>query len=269
MAWDIQTTSSEVVLWNILLMVEIALVIFFLIKRGRKHVESLGLLWLLIGFIPIILACFSRPHFGLTLQPYWMAYASAGYFLIISSLLARLKNLISQKLWAMIVLVLITFYVAQSQFYNLIWDNQKKYCAYWLKHSFNSFWPDFWLGHTYMNEGNFEQARIHFQRTITHNNADFNAYGNLGVAEFKLGNLEKAHLYLNKALSLSPDSAYTYYWLGCLALEQRHLKDAKEYFLQALSLDKTLLVAQKKLSTIDLENSKCALPGAQKIREDF
>jgi len=228
-----------------IIVLTLLLVVFKFWKRSPK---TFALVWLFIGFGLVIFACFSRPALGFVIQPHWLATASIGFFLLVAMFLCYLQKFMNKKVWIAILLMLMLFYVSTSRQYNYRWNNQKRYCLYWLSISPQSFWPNFWLGYSYMDEKNYQKARTHFMKNLKKgvNTAEVN--GNLGIVEYELNNYNVSISYFAKVLKLQPEFVDTWYYLGLNYMKIGDLKRAEEYFLHAVELDKYFISPRKELA---------------------
>lgn len=221
-----------------------------LAQKTKRDEISLALSWIGIGFLPVAWACLSRPLFGIIIEPHWLIFSSIGYFLLLATLLVRLRNFVNSKLYAALLVTIGLFYLTSTWNYNYLWGDQKRYCRYWQALSPYAYGPNFWLGYAYLEEGNYRQARDPFRRILKGGVRDFETLGNLGLAEYRLGNLPAALNFFQESLAMNPRYADTHYYVGDIYLKSGQLKMAEFFFTQAVRLDPSLIDSQRKLTVI-------------------
>ena len=250
LAWETYVLPESIFIWCLLYVLMIAALLFFIVKYWKRDIIAFSLIWLFIGFGIVPLACFSRPALGFVIQPHWLSVPSIGFFLSVAVFLSALRKRMNKKVWILLVCLIVLACVLKSRQYNNRWNSQKKYCRYWLTVSPQSFWPNFWLGHSYMVEGDYAKAKIHFIRNLKKGIHDEEIYGNLGIVEYELKNYDDSILYLEKALAIKPDSAETHYYLGRGYIKKKMFRKAEEYYLQAIELDRYLLSPREGLALL-------------------
>lgn len=221
-----------------------------LAQKTKRDEISLAIAWIGIGFLPVAWACLSRPLFGIIIEPHWLIFSSIGYFLLLAILLAKLRNFINSKLYAVLLVSIGLFYLTGTWNYNYLWGDQKRYCRYWQALSPYAYGPNFWLGYAYLEEGNYRQARDPFTRILKSGVRDFETLGNLGLVEYRLGNFKTALNFFQESLAMNPRYADTHYYIGDIYLKSGQLKMAEKFFIQAVRLDPSLIDSQKKLTLI-------------------
>ena len=110
--------------------------------------------------------------------------------------------------------------------------------------------PNFWLGHSLLEENNYEEARKVYQFLLQKANQSFEVFGNAGIVEYRLHNLDDALFYFKKSLAIDQSNANTYYYMGDIYLQKGDLENAQRAFDQCLKRDPNFLDAEKKLSGI-------------------
>lgn len=248
--WNTGFQGGGVWGWSLFL-VGLVVVCLGLVVRGKKNPVSFGLMWLAIGFIPVVLGCFSRPWFGIIIEPHWLSYSSMGFFLIAGVGLVWLQKFLRRSLWIMVVSAVLVFCVVVSQKYNFLWGNQIRYCTYWLTSCPGNFMPLFWLAYGYLEREDYWMARHLFLRMLERGVRYEWVYGNLGLCEYHLHNYEAALKYFDQARQLNPGKADTLYYTGLIYLEHGDLQKSEEAFKQAIVLDAALIDSGKKLKLIE------------------
>jgi tetratricopeptide (TPR) repeat protein len=94
------------------------------------------------------------------------------------------------------------------------------------------------LGKAYLDKGEYEKARFHFEKVIELDPALLGAYVNLAKIYIDhLKQYEKARAYLLEALNRNPDYPSPYLNLGVIHLHLRELPQAIKNFNKVLELD--------------------------------
>ncbi|VAX36517.1 hypothetical protein MNBD_UNCLBAC01-70 [hydrothermal vent metagenome] len=250
LAWDAPPVEN-VFLWNTVFVLFILGISFFFYRfSGRFRRESLALSWILIGFIPVTLACFSRPKLGFVIQPHWLFFSSIGYFLLLASLFSRLYKHVHKILWWGTLVSLLSFYMMNAHYYNYLWGDQKRYCQKWLVISPHNYWPNYWLGYAYLEEKEYAKAKRYFLKIAGRGLKLAEVLGNLGIIEKNLGSLDLAMQYFRQSLKQNISYADTYYYMGDIYFTKGLFKDAEKMFNEAIRRDRYLYDSWEKLAKI-------------------
>jgi tetratricopeptide (TPR) repeat protein len=194
---------------------------------------------------------------GLIIEPHWFFVSSAGFFVLTALLLNNLRRF-SPKTWWIVPVALIIFLGWQTRNYNTLWKDQKTYCRYWLSLSPKNHGPNFWLAHAYLQDQDYAQARIYFNRAFVNGFIDWQVYANLGLIENALGNREEAVAYFQKALEVNPSSGVVYNNLGTIAVDQGRVDRAVMFFMKAVDLNPYLMEPRLNLADIYATQGKTA-----------
>lgn len=93
-------------------------------------------------------------------------------------------------------------------------------------------------GHELAMQGKYEEALVHYRRSIEYK-PDFGlAHANLGRALMQLNRLDEAEASLTKASELDPYSAETQNSLGVLAALRQDFEKAAKHFEQSMALNR-------------------------------
>lgn len=243
-------SSPAPVVWVAALAVVLAAAVYLLLVRWRDNPKGLFMWWLMVGFGPVTLACFSRPSMGLIISPHWLLIPSLGYCLFIALLFSEVyasgRHILSLCLTGFLVVA----GVSVSQHYNRLWSNEILYCHYMLKLSPRIPLAKFWLAHAYASRGHWEQARRYFQETIMGVENDWKGYVNLGVVEGQLGNKEMELCYYKKAVQLKPDSPDIWNNLAAAYIDRKEYDKARTILTRILRRDPGFVAARENLSRI-------------------
>jgi tetratricopeptide (TPR) repeat protein len=226
--------------------VAFGLILRAILKSPRPGKISFALCWMLIGFLPVAVGCFSRPLFGIIIEPHWLFFSSIGYFVFLAALLIELKGRINKKLWRVFIACIVLFHLSHTHRYNHLWADQKRYCRYWQSLAPSAYWPNFWLGYAYLEEKNYAAAREAYARVSEGSIRDAALYTNRGIAEYLLGNREASLKYFKRSLEMDPFNADTLCSLGGIFLQEHDTPKARKAFSMALNLDPTLQTYIKK-----------------------
>jgi tetratricopeptide (TPR) repeat protein len=250
--WDTPVIRNPASAWGLGLLGGMAFlgVLWRLAQKTKGGEIPLALSWIGIGFLPVAWGCLSRPLFGIIIEPHWLVFSSMGYFLLMAVLIAKIRNFVNPRLYAVFLVTIGLAYLTSTWNYNYLWGDQKRYCRYWRSLSPNAYWPNFWLGYSYLEEKNYSQAREPFGRILENGVRDFETLGNLGLIEYRLGNLPAALKYFQESLAMNPRHADTYHYIGDIYLESKQLKMAESFFAQAVRLDPSLVDSKRKLALI-------------------
>lgn len=249
--WDLPSVNQGYWLWvgAFFGFVGVATILFW-----RFHLKSpaaaLGVLWFVIGFIPVSFACFSRPWFGVIVEPFWLIYSSLGFFLIVSGLCFYFFR--QRSFWARLVILLYSLGVLlpMTWRYNDVWGQPIRYCQFWMRVSPHNFFPQFWLAYSLIKEKQYELARELLEKLLKRGLHYEWIYGNLGIAQYHLGHYESARVAFIKALRLNENNGDTHYYLGLVFLKLNDVQQAKKAFEHAIRLSPEIIDAKKELEAI-------------------
>ncbi len=236
LAWDTPIIRQGLVTWIIgtILAALAALVIVF--SKRCTSPYRFGVAWLAIGCIPIALACFSRPFLGFVIQSHWLFYSSIGFCVILAETFLKVRQPFSVIFFSLFILLFAT----STHTYNKHWHSEESYGQYWLSVSPANFWPNFWLGHYYLNHGQYERARKHFQTIEGTPFRQSQIRGNLGIIALKLNNLKEAQQYFSGMLKSNYADAQTHFYLGATYFKMEDYKNAEHHLKGAIHFDRLL-----------------------------
>src|SRR5699024_10924287 len=104
------------------------------------------------------------------------------------------------------------------------------------------------LALSYLNEGEYQKAITIYNQIEPKTAATYEAIGN---CYRQLGDFSSEVNNYNKSLSINPDNSEAYYALGITYLEANNLKKAKEAFEISLKKDSKNIKSKKMLSFIE------------------
>lgn len=225
----------------------LVLLIYLPYKYWGKNEKSFALSWIIFNWLPLTLACFSRPNLGIIIEPHWLFYSTMGFFCLISLILVELSRKINRPLIYAVCLILLSSYFISSRYYNSLWNNEKTYCRYMLSLSPRMELPLFWLANAYLYEGSFAEAEHYFKEAETGSFSDWYIYINLGRIKHSQGNLQEAAEYYLKSLKINPNSAEAYTNLAAILIEKKEFPKAEKFLRKAVDLDYYAVDARKNL----------------------
>jgi tetratricopeptide (TPR) repeat protein len=99
------------------------------------------------------------------------------------------------------------------------------------------------LGYALQEQGQLDEAIIHYQQTIELNPSSGLAYCNLGYVLKEKGQLDESIAYSKKAIELNPSFALAYCNLGYALLDKGQLDESIAYSKKAIELNPSLALA--------------------------
>ena len=247
--WDVPSGGSG--LWGtgliVFLIGTIAAAVFL---RKRNPLAALGLAWFWAGVIPVLFACFSRPWFGIIIEPFWLIMSSLGFFLFFASILYQIFSRQVVKITAALLVFLAVVIVPAAWRYNDLWGNAVHYSEYWMKISPRNFFPRFWLAYSLIDKKDYPHARDVLSGLIDGGLRYEWTYGNLGIAEYHLKHYAQAETAFKEALRFDPRRGDTHYYLGMVFLATGNIEKAEKAFNNALRLSPEIVDTKKQLEVI-------------------
>ena len=243
------------------------------LRYQKRDIKYFSISWFLIGFLPLGLITFIRPHLGLVVEPHWFYFSSMGYFLFLAVALFNLKSKINQKIWVIFFSSLLVFYGLISRSYNVLWQNTRVYCRYWANENPKNPLANLHLAMSYAKEGDFAAAMIYGKKLLENKYYAPTAYNILGLMYGQSGDHDRAKEYFIKAIEESKGSegidvaTSAYINLGVTYALQKEFKKAEEAFLISRKLDPESTDAARNLARLYIEEGR--LPDAAQLISDF
>lgn len=236
--------------WLILFALSCFATVYLIFVLWRDTLKAFALSWIVIGFGPVTLACFSRPSMGLIISPHWLLISSIGYCLLIALMIESVYTRHRNKIILTIPAFLLVCFIFVSRQYNQIWANEIRYCLYMLRLSPNIPLTKFWLANAYFEKGDLQNARFYFKETIMGVENDWKAYSNLGVIEGRLGNKDMELQYYFKALQQKPDSTDLLNNIAAVYIEKKEYGKAEKILTKILSMEPDFSDARRNLDIL-------------------
>jgi tetratricopeptide (TPR) repeat protein len=235
MIWTTPVLQSGVLFYIVGLLILFGLL--FLAFRNSKHnIVRWGIAWLVIGFLPVSMACLFRLSEGLCLESLWLVFPSVGYFLILGYLLDWLWGY-HRKLAVITLGGLVLVLSLTSRIYNRIWSDERRYCYYALEAAPAYRSGYFWLGAAFMREGNYTLARQYLPMALSSKVYNRQIYNNLGLMDFEERKLDSAEKNFLLAIQENPAHSLAYDYLGKIYLQRNDIGRATKILSQAVEVN--------------------------------
>jgi len=254
MQWATPVLHDHIFL-NVLGFFSLFMVFVLLFKRfSKEEICQLGLVWFMIGLLPVCYAAFRMPDNGVQIEPHWFVFSSIGFFVMAAYfflyILDRMK-----RTGFLILFILIFILSTVSYAYNQLWADQKTYALYWSQQVPSLKPASFYLAYGYEVEGDLKNSRKYFS-SLLKDQSSYLIYENLGVIDEKEGHFKDAELNIKNALSLNPFSSRDYAYLAFVYFEEGQWKKAKEGFERSLMEDPLLMEPRIGLASIYLKDKE-------------
>jgi len=112
------------------------------------------------------------------------------------------------------------------------------------------------LGNALVQQGELDEAVLHYSKALQTDPNYINAHNNLGYAFYRQGNYKDAIYHYNEALRLNPKYAKAHNNLGTALLSQGNYKDAIYHYYETLRIDPNYAGAYYNLGKIFVNNGK-------------
>lgn len=211
---------------------------FFMAVKFYRNTTIWAALWLVaLGLGLLSVGCLFHGQ-DLMIEPHWFVFPSIGVFMLIAYGITLLRGS-SAKVYVFVAAVVLTgAWALTSRSYNDLWDNERRYCLYWLRQS-----PQFapihmYIARSYFTERRFDQAEYHYKRALTGQYPDYLMYANLGTIAFLRGNIHEAEYYLKRTLAIEPRTKVALNTLAIVALKQGKFQDAEKYLKASIAANR-------------------------------
>ena len=154
------------------------------------------------------------------------------------------------------------------------WKNSITLFEHTLKTTSDNFVAHHNLGFSLAEKGRFDEAIVHYRKSIQIFPGFCESYSNLGFIAFKQGNFQEAILEYQNAIACNPDSAQSYYMLANQYFELKQIDNAIINYAKALKIRPEYVEAMTNLgislALIGKSNESLALfKEAIRINPDF
>lgn len=204
-------------------------------RRGHPYL-MVGWLWYIGMFLPIIDSMQATqnsradrysylPHIGLYIMIAWGA----------TELLKRWRY--RQIVLAGAAAVVLAALSADAYIQTGYWKNSVTVWTHSLACTSENFFAENTLGSALADEGKYDAALLHFERSIKFNPNYAESRANYGITFANLGRRDEAVEQLKLALQLNPHFALASYNLGVVLANEGNTSEAIPYLTRALQLD--------------------------------
>jgi len=183
------------------------------------------------------------PHIGLFIMFSW------GFHYVINRLLRK------QHLFPVFCFFIITIFGIITFKQLNYWKNDKTLWSRALKVTKNNYFAENNFGNALFLE-NMQLAKSYFIRSIAINDKYADAHSNLGLVLFQEGNLEEAIVHFKKAISLEPYSYLSHFRLALAYRKFNKLNEAIIHFQNAINIQPTFINAYYQLAEVLVENKR-------------
>ncbi len=238
--------------WLAIGLLWIILFVYLFIRSKNLPAAKLGLLWLAIGFMPVVLGCFYRSSNNLMIEPYWFAFSSIGFFLFIAALLTEMFVRTDGRIAAVFLFIMGISWIVAGHIYNGLWEDDRAYGAYYVQHAgdytpANMFMANVLLRHREPHLAEHYMARSH-QEQLPSDLPRY--YADLGFIDFQHHRLASAKENYLKAIAVAPQYYPCYTRLGIIEFMQGDLSAAEKYFLITIKNDPSDTIARLNMAAI-------------------
>ena len=262
--------GSPVVIVSILIFV--GLTIWAILNMGKKAIWAFGILYSVITF-----SIFSNLIIviGSSYGERFLYMASLGFAMILAWVVLKFSNvdlakskgeelfamLSKYKMAAGIALLIVGLYATRTLTRNPVWENSYTLYHADIKTSPNSAKLNYHYALEQIKMGNREKnpkiknewyakGKTSFEKAISIYPKYHDAYGELGLAFYRLGQKEKA--LENYALSLQhkPNNANVYSNMGIIYFERKDLNKAQEVYEKAVQINPRFVDARRNLGSV-------------------
>ncbi len=250
--WGTPVVRDHVLGWILGFGLFIAVSAMLIKKIGKNHC-AMAMAWLLAGFAPVALACLCQPSVGFLMEPHWVIFPSLGFFILAGYLIARLHR--SRSWWARVVFIfIVASWMLVSRWYNFLWADEVRYCRYWLTQvpGFKS--VEFYLANAYLKKDQYDLARQYFQRSLSGDYTDYEAYTNMGLIDIKQEKFDSAIQNFQTGLLFNPSSTEIYNNLGVVYKLTQQFDKAEEAFHHALKIN--YFYVEPRLNLADIASTR-------------
>lgn len=261
LAWDTPIVREHLTEWLAGLGLFVIIATYGLLSKRITQVFKFGLAWLLIGLIPVGLACFSRPFLGFVIQPHWLFFSAIGFCVMIAELLLHLRRALAIAF----LLILVITYGLTTRHYNELWSSEESYGLYWISVSEKNFWPNFWIGHYYLKNNQLDRAEYYYNQILGQRFMQNEVRGNLGIIGLRQGQLKKAQSHFETLLNLNYANAETHTYLGDIYLRQKEFKKSEYHLKAAMHFDSYLRTPKEVYIKLLEHNGRTAEAEAMKL----
>ena len=242
---DVITDALLLIMW-VVTIIFIALIIYF--WKKNRNISGLML------FIPISLApTFSPVIVSSYFSERYLYMGNIAFCILLALVFLKFEKLAGiKKLSLFITIPLILLYSVRVVTRNTEWETPKKLWQSTVSSVPNSPRAHRVLGDLYLEEKDYTNAAIEFEKAVELRQGDYSgALNNLGMSYLRLGNFDLAEKYLLMNAQQYPDMPQTYLNLSEIEVNRSNILKAREYLLKVLELEPDNNTALTVLSKIN------------------
>ncbi len=224
----------------------------YLFVRSQLSIIRVGLVWLLLGLLPALAACLHYSVSNLIIEPYWFAFASLGFMLVVAGVLVEISKRLNVFLAVLLAVWIGGAWIVAGYLYHQMWADDKVYGMYYLGHAgdyvpANTYMANIFLRHRdqvlaeeYIIKSHQDQLSTDWPRY----------YADRGFIDFQNKRLAGAKDNYLKAIALAPAYYPCYTYLGIIAFMEGDILKAEEYFLFAIKHDPSDMLSLMNMGAI-------------------
>ena len=198
----------------------------------KERMIAFGMLWFLIGFLPLIRMMYLFPRFGAVAAENWMYFPSLGVFIVLARFLFK-KNKGKSALCVCIFCYFAVFTVLN----NRPWKDNLTIYQHTLKFSPNNTNIRLNLADVYFKNGSNNLALRELNTILKTEGKAWDVYLDLGNVYLVKGELERALFFYDKAIQFNPRCSQAYYNKGLIMAQRADDEQARLFFLKALEIN--------------------------------
>jgi protein O-mannosyl-transferase len=254
LGWNVLLTGKFMFVWTAGLVILLA-GWYRLFRADAKGMPFFCATWMMLGFLPVTVACLASPKLGLIIEPQWLTFSSVGFFLYIAWAGLKLYAGINKRLAWLLFISLLMIFMSITRHNNWIWGDEIRYYDYWQENieGFNrSHGNDFVMGNIYLEKKNYYLARYYYRKVARSGLPAYTAavYSNLGLIDLHQGNSNQAKEDFLISIKSNPNNAFVLNNLAIIYKDQLNYAAARSLLLRALELDKYSIEARLNLAYI-------------------
>ena len=210
----------------------------YLIEKFKDDSLQGSVVFLLIGFLPVIPAMFAHSYMGLVIEPHWLHLSSVGFFVLIALIFDRLYDGKSKNMVAISLKIILISYFVLLQFYNYTSRTEHTMAAHWARLNPTNPIPLLNMGKTLSGFGKYDEAAEYYHRILETSNYDpHKVHDNLANVYMFKGDLARATDHVQKALAIYPDYGKAYNTSGVINVNANLFEQAESNFKKAIEVD--------------------------------
>lgn len=213
---------------------------YLLMRANSKSLAFFCSTWLIIGFMPVILAGTSEVHLGLIIEPQWLTFSSLGFFLYLAYKGRQLYAGMSKWFGRLLFILILSGWICVTRYNNWIWGDVVRYFDYWCEsNEGKSRLAYLGVADYYERRQNNVLARYYYAKAAVEDSPESRgpAYEGLGLMDVKLGLWQNAKKDFLLSIKYEPGNWNAFNNLASVYLKQKDYLSAKKLLFHALDLN--------------------------------